>query len=138
MTDNQKADLDKIRHYAGTIKNFKDFWDQQAGENTNAYDTPARQGYDIHPTRKDVTSKHWKDINESIKFKKTFDSDQWGNIYTASAGDNNYELYRERTYKRNGTSAADGDWIILKNGQTKGSFSTIKKAKQAIMMDSIG
>ncbi len=62
MTDNQKADLDKIRHYVGTIKDFKNFWDQQAGENTNAYDTPARQGYDIHPTRKDQQLKKQSEL----------------------------------------------------------------------------
>ena len=76
-------------------------------------------------------------LNEGVKFKKSFDRDQDGNIYTAVVGDNTYELYRERTYKRTGFSAADGDWIVQKNGEIKGAFPTLKKAKQVVMMDSL-
>ena len=67
MTDKQQAELDRIRHYVGTVKDFKSFWDEQAGGDTNAFGTPAKQGFGIHPTRDDVDSEHWKDIktNES-------------------------------------------------------------------------
>ncbi len=70
-----------------------------------------------------------------MKFIKRFDVDQWGNIYTSECGV--YELYRERTYKQNGTSKADGDWIVQKNGQILKSFPTLKKAKIVVQMDSI-
>lgn len=70
-----------------------------------------------------------------MKFIKRFDVDQWGNIYTSECGV--YELYRERTYKQNGTSKADGNWIVQKNGQILKSFPTLKKAKIVVQMDSI-
>ena len=64
-------DLEKIRHYQGTIADFKNFFDQKASEtmgkpeNTNAYDTPAYQGFDnIHPTRGAKKSPHWS-MNEA-------------------------------------------------------------------------
>lgn len=40
-----------IRHFKGTVEMFKDFFDEKANANTNAYDSPVRQGYGIHPTR---------------------------------------------------------------------------------------
>ena len=70
-----------------------------------------------------------------MKFIKTFDTDQDGNIYTSDCGV--YELYRGRTYKNNGTSKCDGDWIVQKDGQILTSFPTLKKAKQVVLMDSI-
>jgi len=68
MTDEQKEQLDRIRHFTGTIKDFKSFWDQQAGTDTNSFGTPEKQGYEIHPTRDDVDSDHWKDVktNEGL------------------------------------------------------------------------
>jgi len=64
-------DLKKIRHYQGTIADFKNFFDQKASEtmgkpeNTNAYDTPEYQGFNnVHPTRGPKTSPHWE-INEA-------------------------------------------------------------------------
>ena len=40
------------------------FDDLADGADTNAYDSPVRQGFDIHPTRdKDKTSDHWKDVD---------------------------------------------------------------------------
>ena len=70
-----------------------------------------------------------------MKFIKTYDIDQDGNIYTSECGV--YELYRERTYKNNGTSKADGNWIVQRNGQILASFPTLGKAKQVVLMDSI-
>ena len=70
-----------------------------------------------------------------MKFIKTFDIDQWGNTYTSQCGV--YELYRARTYKNNGTSKCDGDWIVQKNGQILASFPTLRKAKQVVLMDSM-
>jgi hypothetical protein len=65
-------DLEKIRHYQGTVADFKNFFDQKASEtmskpeNTNAYDTPAYQGFDnVHPTRGSKKSPHWK-MEENI------------------------------------------------------------------------
>ena len=56
-----RKDQDTIRHFKGTVKQFKDMFDDLAdGEDTNAYDSPVRQGFDVHPTRdKDNTSPHW-------------------------------------------------------------------------------
>ena len=70
-----------------------------------------------------------------MKFIKTFDTEQWGNIYTSDCGV--YELYRGRTFKNNGTSKCDGDWIVQKDGKILTSFPTLKKAKQVVLMDSI-
>ena len=70
-----------------------------------------------------------------MKFIKTYDIDQDGNIYNSECGV--YELYRERTYKNNGTSKADGNWIVQRNGQILASFPTLRKAKQVVLMDSI-
>jgi len=55
--------LDKIRHYKGTVADFKQFWDDKAGKNTNAYDTPEYQGFNnTHPTRSSSESPHWKNV----------------------------------------------------------------------------
>lgn len=60
----EREDLNKIRHYKGTIKDFKSFWDEMAGTNTNAYDTPEYQGFNnVHPTRGAHQSPHWKTSN---------------------------------------------------------------------------
>ena len=70
-----------------------------------------------------------------MKFTKTFDTDQDGNIYTSECGI--YELYRARTYKNNGTSKCDGNWIVQRDGQILTSFPTLKKAKKAVLFDSL-
>ncbi len=70
-----------------------------------------------------------------MKFIKIFDIEQDGNVYNSECGV--YELYRERTYKSNGLSKCDGDWIIQKNGEILTSFPTLRKAKQVVLMDSI-
>jgi len=61
----EREDLNKIRHYKGTVKDFKAFWDEMAGANTNAYDTPEYQGFEVHPTRGAHQSPHWKTSNLS-------------------------------------------------------------------------
>ena len=70
-----------------------------------------------------------------MKFIKTFSIEDWANIYTSECGV--YELYRFRTFKNNGTSKCDGDWVVQKDGQILASFSTLAKAKQVVLMDSI-
>ena len=43
----------------------KQLFDDLAGQNTNAYDTPEYQGFDnVHPTRGESDSEHWKDCLE--------------------------------------------------------------------------
>ena len=70
-----------------------------------------------------------------MTFTKTFDIDNYSNIYTSDCGV--YELYRARTYKNNGTSKCDGNWIVQKNGEILTSFPTLRKAKQVVLMDSM-
>jgi len=74
MADSNKENeyLERIRYYKGTVADFKTYWDDLAGQNTNAFDTPAYQGFgDVHPTRRDKQSPHWKELNtEESKQKK--------------------------------------------------------------------
>ena len=67
--EQSRKDQDTIRHFKGTVKQFKDMFDDLAdGEDTNAYDSPVRQGFDVHPTRdKDNTSPHWDNEYEDEK-----------------------------------------------------------------------
>ena len=67
-TPQEDKDENAIRHYKGTVKQFKDMFDDLAGgEDTNAYDSPVRQGYDIQNTRGDVKSPHWEEGHEDEK-----------------------------------------------------------------------
>jgi hypothetical protein len=60
MNNQEREDLNKIRHYKGTVADFKSYWDEAAGKNTNAYNTPEYQGYNkVHPTRGATQSSHW-------------------------------------------------------------------------------
>jgi hypothetical protein len=62
--EQERADLKKIRHYKGTVKDFKNYWDEMAGMETNAFGTPEYQGFnDVHPTRGANDSEHWKTSN---------------------------------------------------------------------------
>ena len=64
MDSQEKKDLKNIRYYKGSVKQFKQLFDDLAGQNTNAYDTPEYQGFDnVHPTRGESDSEHWKDSN---------------------------------------------------------------------------
>jgi hypothetical protein len=64
MDNQERQDLSKIRHYKGTVSDFKSFWDEMAGTNTNAYDTPEYQGFNnVHPRRGAHQSPHWKTSN---------------------------------------------------------------------------
>ena len=60
-----RKDQNSIRYFQGSVKQFKQMFDDLAdGADTNAYDSPVRQGFDIHPTRdKDITSDHWNDVD---------------------------------------------------------------------------
>ena len=68
-----RKDQDTIRHYRGSVKQFKQMFDDLAdGKDTNAYNSPVRQGYDIHPTRNpDITSPHWEDGVNKVDEKMT-------------------------------------------------------------------
>jgi 3-methyladenine DNA glycosylase Tag len=65
----EDKDENAIRHYKGTIKQFKDMFDDLAGgKDTNAYNSPVRQGFDVHPTRDPgVISPHWEEGHEDEK-----------------------------------------------------------------------
>ena len=68
-TPQEDKDENAIRHYKGTIKQFKDMFDDLAGgKDTNAYNSPVRQGFDVHPTRDPgVISPHWEEGHEDEK-----------------------------------------------------------------------
>jgi hypothetical protein len=64
MENKERGDLKRIRYYRGTVKDFKTFWDEMAGKNTNAFSTPEYQGFnDVHPTRGANQSQHWETSN---------------------------------------------------------------------------
>jgi len=66
--EQERADLKNIRHYKGTVKDFKNYWDEMAGMETNAFGTPEYQGFnDVHPTRGANNSEHWKTSNVTEK-----------------------------------------------------------------------
>jgi hypothetical protein len=67
-TPQEDKDENAIRHYKGTVKQFKDMFDDLAGgKDTNAYNSPVRQGFDIQNTRGDVKSPHWDEEHEDEK-----------------------------------------------------------------------
>jgi len=67
MDQQETKDENAIRHYKGSVAQFKQMFDDLAGgQNTNAYDTPEYQGYDgVHPVRGEVKSPHWEEANEN-------------------------------------------------------------------------
>ena len=84
MGKTMNQDLEAIRHFAGSVADFKNFFDQKAAEtakkdetNTNAYGTPEYQGFnDVHPTRGANASPHWEesvnlDEKKDENFRKT-------------------------------------------------------------------
>ena len=85
MENNQeRSDLSKIRHFKGTVKDFKNYWDEMAGTETNAFGTPEYQSFnDVHPTRGANDSKHWETSNVT-ECRKTTDGlgDEGMEIYT--------------------------------------------------------
>jgi len=85
MENNQeRSDLSKIRHFKGTVKYFKNYWDEMAGTETNAFGTPEYQSFnDVHPTRGANDSKHWETSNVT-EGRKTTDGlgDEGMEIYT--------------------------------------------------------
>tara|TARA_R110000744_G_scaffold4042_2_gene14922 strand:+ start:1745 stop:1972 length:228 start_codon:yes stop_codon:yes gene_type:complete len=70
----------------------------------------------------------------TTKFNKTFSIENFANIYTANTEKNTYKLYRERTYKNNGTSKCDGDWIVQRNDSILESFKTLRQAKNYVSL----
>lgn len=66
MNNQERKDLNKIRHYRGTVADFKSYWDEMAEESTNAFGTPEYQSFDnVHPTRGAKQSPHWKESSLS-------------------------------------------------------------------------
>lgn len=66
MINQERKDLNKIRHFKGTVADFKSYWDEMAGGNTNAFGTPEYQSFDnIHPTRGAKQSPQWKESSLS-------------------------------------------------------------------------
>lgn len=71
----QDKELEAIRHFTGTLSDFKNFFDKKAAETakkdkaeTNAYGTPEYQGFnDVHPTRGANKSPHWE---ESVQLQE--------------------------------------------------------------------
>tara|TARA_R100000544_G_scaffold14478_1_gene6624 strand:+ start:242 stop:664 length:423 start_codon:yes stop_codon:yes gene_type:complete len=67
-TPQEDKDENAIRHYKGTLGQFKQMFDDLAdGKDTNAYNTPIRQGYNIQGTRDDIKSPHWDKDHEDEK-----------------------------------------------------------------------
>lgn len=98
MENNQeREDLSKIRHYKGTVKDFKNYWDEMAGQDTNATGTPAYQDFNgVHPAGEPRQSEHWKTSN--ITEGKTTDG----------LGKEGMEIY----YDLDGKTGFDKDDII--------------------------
>ena len=75
MENNQeREDLNKIRHFKGSVADFKNFWDEMAGKDTNSYGTPEYQGFnDVHPARGEGDSEHWKtsNVDEKVNLKQS-------------------------------------------------------------------
>ena len=81
MDPQETKDENAIRHYKGSVAQFKQMFDDLAdGKNTNAYDTPEYQGYDgVHPVRGEIKSPHWEETMKTTshylrilnKLKKT-------------------------------------------------------------------
>ena len=68
MDSQERSDLKHIRYFKGSVKQFKQLFDDLAGQNTNAYDTPEYQGFDnVHPTRGESDREHWKDSNKETE-----------------------------------------------------------------------
>jgi hypothetical protein len=59
----ENPELERIRYYKGNVASFKKYFDDRAKENTNAYDTPAYQGYGVLKTTGAKDSEHWKTSN---------------------------------------------------------------------------
>jgi hypothetical protein len=59
----ENPELERIRYYKGNVADFKKYFDDRAKENTNAYNAPAYQGYDVLNTTGEKESEHWKTSN---------------------------------------------------------------------------
>ena len=115
MDPQEDKDANAIRHYKGTIKQFKDMFDDLAGgKDTNAYDSPVRQGFDVHPTRgEDIISPHWEEDHEDEKTQNEnhvpkFDSFLKEGKTTDGLGKEGMEIY----YDLQGKTGFDKDDII--------------------------
>ncbi len=107
MDNQEREDLSKIRHYKGTVKDFKNYWDEMAGMETNAFGTPEYQGFnDVHPTRGANDSEHWKTSNLT-EGRKTTDG----------LGKEGMEIYRDL-----------GDLVGFEKGMTITNYNKIEPA----------
>tara|TARA_R100001591_G_C4225505_1_gene150403 strand:- start:90 stop:299 length:210 start_codon:yes stop_codon:yes gene_type:complete len=68
MDNQERSDLKHIRYFKGSVKQFKQLFDDLAGQNTNAYDAPEYQDFNgVHPVRGEVKSPHWEDSNKETE-----------------------------------------------------------------------
>ena len=102
MDKQETQDENSIRHYKGTVKQFKQMFDDLAdGKDTNAYDSPVRQGYDVHPTRdEDNKSPHWDEeyedeLTQNENHIPTFESFLNEAKSTDGLGKDAMEIYRD-------------------------------------------
>ena len=65
-TNSEDSRLSSIRHFKGTVMDFKSFWDSKAGRNTNAFNTPHYNGFGNHPVSKGNQSPHWKQDDKKL------------------------------------------------------------------------
>ena len=71
-------------------------------------------------------------IMKTLNFEKFYDADRNANTYVFELENIKFELYQERTYKSNGTSKCDGDWLVQFNGKIVKSYSTLNQAKKFV------
>ena len=116
-------ELEAIRHFTGTVEDFKNFFDQKAAEtakkdeaNTNAYGTPHYQGFnDVHPTRGANASPHWKEsVNELTGVPR---SDKAIKDLEKQGSDINYlddaDAATKKIWKKAGINPNDQNTVIL-------------------------
>jgi len=96
MDSQESKDLKHIRHYKGSVKQFKQLFDDLAGQNTNAYDTPEYQGFnDVHPTRGETKSKHW----ESSNVESGLNESVMGDLHIMMKEAKNFNEFRKMFYE---------------------------------------
>ena len=116
MSEIQNKDLEDIRHFKGTLVQFKDFFDNKAKEtlgkdtDTNAFGTPTYQGFnDVHPTRGEGKVEESK-INSLIKFLKIYNGGKYEPVALAQSIYKNYKDLTGNEYT-NYSDMGDEDFI---------------------------
>jgi hypothetical protein len=96
MDSQEKKDANSIRHFKGSVKQFKQMFDDLAdGKNTNAYDTPAYQGFDeVHPVRGEVKSPHWDEVEEEEEAAPGYEA-TLGRVLGAGLAENHIPSFKK-------------------------------------------